>query len=157
MQHPEVVSEKLRKEVALGRMGGPFSVAPLDNLVVSPLGVVPKKEPGKFRLIHHLSFPKGGSVNDAKDQGECSVTYTSFDAAVGWVQRYGKGALMAKADVESTFRLLPVHPDSFRLLGCHWINEFYVDQCLPMGCSISCAIFEQFSSFVEWVVREVSV
>lgn len=115
-------------------------------MVVSPLGVVPKKELGKFRLIHHLSFPKGGSVNDAIDQGECSVTYTSFDAAVGWVCRYGKGALMAK----------PVHPDSFRLLGCHWNNEFYVDQCLPMGCSISCVIFEQFSSFVEWVVREVS-
>lgn len=63
---------------------------------------------------------------------------------------------MAKADVESAFRLLPVHQDSFRLLGCHWNNEFYVDNCLPMGCSISCAIFEHFSSIVEWVVRDVS-
>lgn len=54
------VLEKLRKEVALGRMGGPFPAAPFDDLVVSPLGVVPKKEPGKFRLIHHLSFPKRG-------------------------------------------------------------------------------------------------
>lgn len=89
MQHPDVFLEKLRKEVALGRMGGPFPAAPFDDLVVSPLGVVPKKEPGKFRLIHHLSFPKGGSVNDAIDQGACSVTYTSFDAAVGWVRRYG--------------------------------------------------------------------
>ena len=62
LQHPEVVSEKLRKEVALGRMGGPFVSPPLDDLVVSPLGVVPKKEPNKFRLIHHLSFPKGGRL-----------------------------------------------------------------------------------------------
>lgn len=156
LQHPDVVGEKLRKEVAMGRMAGPFSSAPLADLVVSPLGVVLKKEPNKFRLIHHLSFPKGGSVNDAIDQGACSVTYTSFDAAVGWVRRYGKGALLAKVDIESAFRLLPVHPESFRLLGCHWDDEFYVDQCLPMGCSISCAIFEQFSSFVEWVVRDVS-
>lgn len=156
LQHPEVVLEKLQKEVALGRMSGPFPVAPVADLVVSPLGVVPKKEPNKFRLIHHLSFPKGGSVNDAIDQEACSVTYTSFDAAVRWVRHYGKGALMAKADVESAFRLLPVHPESFRLLGCHWNGGFYVDQCLPMGCSVSCALFEQFSSFVEWVVRDVS-
>lgn len=151
MQHPDVVSEKL-----LGRMGGPFPLPPFVDLVVSPLGVVPKKERDKFRLIHHLSFLKRGSVNYAIDQADCSVSYTSFDAAVGWVRRYGKGALMAKADVESAFRLLPVHPDSFRLLGCHWNNQFYVDQCLPMGCSVSCALFEQFGSFVEWVVRDVS-
>lgn len=59
-QHSEVVSEKLAKEVSLGRMGGPFLLPPLENLVVSPLGVVLKKEPNKSWLIHHLSFPKGG-------------------------------------------------------------------------------------------------
>ncbi|XP_040186277.1 uncharacterized protein LOC120918659 [Rana temporaria] len=137
-------------------MGGPFKEQPIRDLVVSPLGVVPKKEPNKFRLIHHLSFPKGGSVNDAIDPEACTVSYTSFDAAVSWVRRYGKGALMAKSDIEAAFRLLPVHPDSFRLLGCRWQEEFYVDRCLPMGCSISCAFFETFSSFLEWVVRDVA-
>lgn len=156
LQNPGVVSEKLAKEVALGRMSGPFATKPLQNLVVSPLGVVPKKEPNRFRLIHHLSFPKGASVNDGINPEDCSVSYTSFDAAVGWVRHYGQGALMAKADIEAAFRLLPVHPDSFWLLGCCWQGEFYVDQCLPMGCSISCAKFELFSSFLEWVIRDVS-
>lgn len=156
LQHPGVVGEKLEKEVALGRMGGPSEAKPLNDLVVSPLGVVPKKEPNKFRLIHHLSFPKGGSVNDFIDPDVCTVSYTSFDAAVRWVWRYGKGVLMAKADIEAAFRLLPVHPDSFWLLGCQWQEQFYVDKCLPMGCSISCTMFEVFSSFLEWVVREVS-
>lgn len=64
---------------------------------------MPKKEPNKFRLIHHLSFPKGRSVNDAIDPEECTVLYTSFDAAVGWVRQYGKGALMEKVDIESVF------------------------------------------------------
>lgn len=71
LQHPLVVSEKLSKEVALGRMCGPFPIHPLADLEVSPLGVVPKKESGKFCLIHHLSFPKGGSVNDAIDLEAC--------------------------------------------------------------------------------------
>lgn len=119
MQHPEVVLEKLRKEVALGRMAGPFPMLPIPGLVVSPLGVVSKKEPMKYRLIHHLSFQKGGSVNDAIDPQMCAVSYTSFDAEFFWVRRYGRGAKMAKTDIKAAFRLLPVHPDSFYLLGCH--------------------------------------
>lgn len=54
----------------------PFYSPTLDNFVV-----IPKKEPNKFRLIHHLSFPKGGLVNDAIDPEACVVSYTSFDAA----------------------------------------------------------------------------
>ncbi|XP_075129430.1 uncharacterized protein LOC142202939 [Leptodactylus fuscus] len=92
-------------------MAGPFAEPPLPELKVSPLGVVPKKEPNKFRMIHHLSFPEGSSVNDGIDPELCSVVYTSFDAAIAWVRKYGKGALLAKTDVEAAFRLLPVHPD----------------------------------------------
>ncbi|KAM3940651.1 uncharacterized protein RB166_000605 [Leptodactylus fuscus] len=137
-------------------MAGPFSVPPWPHLRVSPLGVVPKREPNKFRLIHHLSFPAGASVNDGIDPSLSSVSYASFDRAVELVRRAGRGALMAKTDIEAAFRLLPVHPDSFHLLGCAWEEQFFVDCCLPMGCSISCAYFEAFSSFLEWVVRDVS-
>lgn len=73
LQHPLVVSENLSKELALGRMCGPFPFPPLADLVVSPLGLVPKKEPVKLYLIHHLSFPKGGSANDAIDLDACSI------------------------------------------------------------------------------------
>lgn len=155
-EHPEVVGDKLLKEVQLGRMAGPFAAPPLGNLVVSPLGVVPKKEANKFRLIHHLSHPKGSSVNDGIDPDICSVVYTSFDAALKWVRRCGTGALLAKTDIEAAFRLLPVHPESLFLLGCFWEGGYFVDRCLPMGCSLSCAYFETFSSFLEWVIREVS-
>lgn len=153
LAHPEIVSEKLGKEVQLGRMAGPFLSPPIVGLRVSPLGLVPKKEPNKFRLIHHLSYPVGESVNDGIDTSLCRVMYTSFDSALAWVRRYGAGALMAKTDIEAAFRLLPVHPDSFRFLGCYWGNRYFIDRCLPMGCSISCSYFERFSTFLEWVVR----
>lgn len=79
-------------------------------------------------------------MNDAIDPDTCTVSYTSFDAAVFWVHYYGHRALMVKADVEAAFRLLPVHPDSFRLLGCHWNGEFYVDNvCLwAVPCRVHC-------------------
>ncbi|XP_040294444.1 uncharacterized protein LOC121005739 [Bufo bufo] len=156
LQFPDIVTGKLAKEVSLGRMDGPFVTSPISNLRVSPLGLIPKKEPNKFRLIHHLSFPKGASVNEGIDPELCSVVYASFDAAVEWVRKLGPGTLLAKCDIEAAFRLLPVHPDSLYLLGCFWNGAYFVDRCLPMGCSISCAYFERFSSFLEWVVVQES-
>lgn len=31
-----------------------------------------------------------------------------------------------------------------------------MDQCLPMGFSISCTYFESFSTFLEWVVKQLN-
>ncbi|CAH2315539.1 Hypothetical predicted protein, partial [Pelobates cultripes] len=151
-----ILEDKLRKEVCLGRMAGPFDSPPFPNLRVSPLGLVPKKEPGSFRLIHHLSYPSGGSVNDDIDKEESHVRYASFDRALELVREAGKGALLAKSDIESAFRLFPVHPDCFHLLGCRFQGSFFFDMCLPMGCAISCSYFEMFASFLEWVVARVA-
>ncbi|KAJ1208592.1 hypothetical protein NDU88_003975 [Pleurodeles waltl] len=60
---------------------------------------------------------QGSSVNDCLEEGTCSVCYASFDEAIDLVRAAGKGALMAKADIEFAFRLLPVHPSIFHLLG----------------------------------------
>ena len=37
---PELIGLKLQEEVDLGRVGGPFDPPPLDNLIVSPIGLV---------------------------------------------------------------------------------------------------------------------
>lgn len=84
--------EKILKEVA-----GPFVTPPLDGLVCSALGLVPKLEPGKFCLIPNLSFPSGTSVNDGLPQNLCTVPYTSFNAAISKLQKLRNGALMAKS------------------------------------------------------------
>ena len=54
----DVVSRSILKEILAGRVAGPFESSPLLNLRVSPIGLVPKKTKGEFRLIHHLSFLK---------------------------------------------------------------------------------------------------
>ena len=56
---PEIVSAKLQKELSLGRMAGPFDSSPFDDFAISPIGLVPKKTQGAFRMIHHLSYPAG--------------------------------------------------------------------------------------------------
>lgn len=149
--------EKIMKEVALGRIAGPFSTRPMPNLRLSPIGLVKKKPPSSgFRLIHHLSYPLGKSVNSAIDPQFSTVQYTSFDKVLDTVASLGKNALLAKMDVKAAFRLLILHPDDFELFGFKFKNNFFFDKCLPMGCSAACALFEKFATFIEWGVRKRS-
>ena len=75
------------------------------------IGVIPKPhQPGKWRLITDLSSPKSGSANDGVSPGLCSVSYASVDDAVRCVMSLGKGALLAKLDIASAYRIVPVHP-----------------------------------------------
>ena len=75
--------------------------------------------------------------------------YASFDAAVALARIAGHGAWLAKTDVKSAFRLLPFAPEDYELLGFRFRGMYYYDRCLPMGCSISCALFEKFSALLE--------
>ena len=153
---PGAIRTKLNKEIELGRIAGPFKSRPLDRLRVSPIGLIPKSEPGKMRLIQHLSYPEGDSVNDGIVKSYCDVSYASFDVAVGLVASIGPGAWMAKADIKSAFRLLPMHPQDFELLGMKVGDDYFVDKALPMGASCSPALFEKFSTFIEWVTKQQS-
>ena len=66
--------------------------------------------------------------------------------------KIGKGTLIGKKDIKSAFQLLPCHPGDFYLLGFEIGSNYYIDKCLPIGCSISCKTFEQFSTFIHWLV-----
>jgi hypothetical protein len=33
-------------------------------------------------------------------------------------------------------------------------SNYYIDKCLPMGCSISCSTFDFFSTFIHWLVNQ---
>lgn len=151
--HPEVVQEKINKEISEGRVAGPFDFPPFPTLRVSPLGVVEKKNKD-FRLIHHLSYPESDSVNDYIDPKLCYVQYTSFDEAIALVQNLGQGCLLGKSDIKSAFRLIPVSPKDFDQLGFYVDGKYYFDKCLPFGCSISPATFEKFARFLEFAVRQ---
>lgn len=151
LQNPHVLFNMIQEELSLGRIAGPFSTPPADPFVVSPLGLVPKKDTGKFRVIHDLSFPRHCAVNDFITDADATVVYQSFDIIVGHVQRSGAGALIAKADIESAFRIIPVRPRDRFLLGFTINGQYYFDRCLPMGCRSSCAIFECFSNALQWI------
>ena len=151
LSQPDIVTSKINKERAAGRIVGPFNSPPFPLFRCSPLGIVPKKDPSEFRLIHHLSYPRGSSVNDCIPAEFSSVHYASIKDAISIIKKTGAGCFMAKTDVKSAFRIMPIHPNDYSLLGMKWQNLYYFDRCLPMGCSSSCAIFEAFSTSLEWL------
>ena len=67
-----------------------------------------------------------------------------------------KNALIAKMDIKAAFRLLPVYPGDFNLLGFKIDSVYFIDKCMPMGCSISCSTFEKFSTFLHWLTTKES-
>jgi hypothetical protein len=154
-EDPDIVQSKLQAELNSGRVKGPFTSPPFENFRVSPIGLVPKKTPGQFRLIHHLSYPRGNSVNDFIDPNLSSVNYSSFDDAVNKLLELGTGTLFCKTDIDSAFRLIPIHANDHHLLGFKFRGQYYFDTCLPMGASSSCAIFERFSCSLQHISENI--
>jgi len=154
LEQPDVVDVKLTKEIEASRIAGPFDRVPFPEFRVSPLGVVPKKSPGEFRLIHHLSYPKGFSINDGIDPEYTRVTYATIEDAIRYIKKLGPGCFLAKTDIKSAFRIIPIHPSEYYLLGMVWNDLYYYDRCMPMGCASSCRTFETFSTAVEWIARK---
>lgn len=144
---------KIGKDVSAGWVIGPFPMLPIHNLQVSPLGIVPKKTPGEYHLIHHLSYPEGQGVNHKIPPHLASIKYTSLDQPINMVKCCGPGPLMAKADIQSAFWLLLIHPADFCHLGFYFEGGYYTNKCMPMNLSVSCSHFECFSSFLEWAVQ----
>lgn len=154
IEHPSVIQDFIAQGRELGRIAGPFPSPPFTHFVSSPLGVVPKSEPGKFRVIHDLSFPKSNSVNSMIPDGNSTVQYDSINNVTVLLRKFGQGALMAKTDIQDAFRIVPIHPNDYKLLGFSWENNYYYDKCLPMGASSSCQIFEFLSCGLQWAMCE---
>ncbi|KAL9951074.1 hypothetical protein ACROYT_G043670 [Oculina patagonica] len=154
LEHPEVVDAKLKKELDAHRLAGPFHSPPFPVFHVSPIGVVPKKSPGEFRLIHHLSYPKETSINDGISSEHSSVHYATIQDAIRLIKLADPGCFLAKTDIKNAFRIIPINPSDYHLLGIKWNGQYFYDRCMPMGCASSCKTFETFSTAVEWIARE---
>ena len=155
LKNPEKITENLEKELQLGRVAGPFSSPPFPNFQVSPLGIIPKKHSDNFRTIFHLSFPKSGdSINSFIDKEDYSLSYVTIDDAIETLNEFGIGSFMAKTDIESAFRLFPVHPGDWELLGMYWQGYYYYDKVLPFGLRSAPFLFNQLSVAVEWILSK---
>lgn len=143
----------INKEIQRKHTSGPFVTAPFSNLHCSPLGAVSKPD-GTSRLILDLSSPRGSAINEGIVT-ETSVSYSHFDDAVDLVRMVGTGAFLAKLDIRHAFRICPVLPTQWPLLGFHWQGFYYVDTRLPFGSRTSPFLFNGFADLLCWILVTV--
>ena len=158
-----ILWNKVMKEVQENRYAGPFENIPYDCYIQSPIGLVPKDNGQKTRLIFHLSHPRndGTSVNANTPDELAKVSYQDFDEAVKLcikcLKRNGT-CFIGKSDLSAAFRHICMAKKWWKFLIMKAMNPvdgkwyFFVDKCMPFGARISCAIFQAFSDALAHIV-----
>ena len=99
-----------------------------------------------------LSSPHDLSVNDGIKPKLCSLKYAAIDQAMLFIQTHGKGALLAKIDLQNAYRVVPVHPIDQPLLGLRWNGTIYRDTALPFGLRSAPKIFTAVANALTWAM-----
>ncbi|CAC5395227.1 unnamed protein product [Mytilus coruscus] len=98
---PDIVRRKIQNEISANRFVGPFDSKPFTEMQLSPLCLAENKLPGTYRMIHHLSFPEGSSINDNIPHDKCSVQYASIQDAIELIKIVGRKRFCAKTHISS--------------------------------------------------------
>jgi len=93
------MEEDITTELAAAHIAGPFDTQPFYKFFVSPIGIIPKKEPDTSCHIDDLSYPSDRSANDSIPRELCSVQYETLDHITIWVIHFGAGVYVAKCDI----------------------------------------------------------
>ena len=151
--NPGETKAKILGELQAGRISGPYSTPPFEVFKSCPLALRPKPN-GKFRLLHNLSYPfNEDSVNGMIPESCAKVSYASIADAINLIKK-DPGCFLAKCDIADAFRLVPISPLDYHLLGFSFEGEYYFDRCLPMGCRSACNIFEKVSDGLVFILKE---
>ena len=139
---------------------GPFPPQSLAGLHINRFGAIATKKVSTWKVAHDyrsISFPEGAGVNQAIDPVLCSLSYITDDEVATAAMQLGRGALLAKTDIKSAYRLIPVHPSDRMLLGMQWKGTVYVNGMLPFGLRSVPKIFNAVADALEWCVAKKGV
>ena len=112
-----MVQEFIHKQVSQGYMIGPLPSAECNQVTRSSKAVIPKKMPGKWRVIVDLSSPTNCSVNDSLRCHSTLVAYASVEDATVFMHELEPGTLLAKIDIRDAYRIIPMHPTTDHFWG----------------------------------------
>lgn len=133
-EHHGSLLDKVNQEIISGRIMDQFHQLPIVNLHLFPVGLV-RKSDGGWRMIAHLSYPSNtcSGMNSFIDPDLCTVQYASFDGVADMIFKLGRGALIGKIYIKSVFRLVPVNPADFDLLGFQFMGSIILTNVIHWG------------------------
>ncbi len=128
MENQSVVIEHVMTEVERGCLVGPLPSFQVNQVHVSPIGLVQKPHTNRWSMIVDLLMPSSFSVNNCISSDSCSLTYALVDKAVDWIRQLGhvqskSYPQLVKMDLKDAYRIVPVHPHDQHLLVIRWQDE----------------------------------
>ena len=118
--------------------------------IVSTLGAIPRPESDKICLIHDYSRPQHSNVNSYTDT-QHYYSYATVDKAVSLIK---SNAYLAKIDLRSAYRHVPIHPSNYPTTGVAWqfrgdnTLTYLYDCKLPFGAAKSREIFHRLTQVI---------
>lgn len=146
---PDVIQGKIQQDLRLQRVTLCSGTPPF---MCSPLGLVPKHD-GGWRRIHHLSHPRGTSVNDYIPKEYGMLDYANIYQIYDAVLAKGRGAIIVKKDIKDAFRIIPVAPHQRWLLGFQWENRYYQEEVLSFGLRTAPFLFNLVAEAFHWILE----
>ncbi len=61
------------------------------------------------------------------------MPYATVHDAVNIINLLGRDTQLIKLDLKDAYRIVPVHPADYTLLGITWQGQLYLDRALPFG------------------------
>ena len=101
--------------------------------VVSPLGVVPKKETYKFRLAVNMRYAK-------RHLGQKAFKFEGLKDLADLAERRDQAV---SYDLMSEYYHVGLHPRSRIFVGFKWEGKYYVYKCLPFELSTAPCVFSK--------------
>lgn len=126
--------------------------------VASPVGTVPKGE-GKFRTIHHLSWPRrsGPSVNDGIDPEAVPLAYEELGPVFEQVGGAPDEGELFKVDMKDAFYHIVVASRDAPLLGFSLGGQLYHDCTLGFGGRSSPFIYNYVAEGFHWILESLGI
>ena len=115
LANPEAAREKVESELRQDRLAGPFSSPPFEVYKCTPLSLREKSSPGKFRLLHDLSFPYNEhSVNGNIPDEKARLAYATVKTLA--TSSPACNPFKAKADLKEAYHQIPISRSSIWLV-----------------------------------------
>ena len=61
-------------------------------------------------------------------------SYASLDDAVAMIRLMGRGTKLVKVDLKDAYRIIPVHPSDYSVLGIAWKGKRTLTGHFRLGC-----------------------
>lgn len=82
-----------------------------------------------------------------------TLSYTSLNDVVAFIQQLGVGYLLAKLDLKEAYRAVLVHPADQPRLVVRWQNTVYTDRALPFGLRSAPKLFTAITDGLMWILH----